>query len=106
MEDAMIINKSSMERGFGHGTLHKTEVVDLKEDKSGAMLFAAEPLRRGETVAVQSYEGAFGATLPRNVPSIEGESTCVTGPLNISALDIHSPSRRTHCLQGVHVSYS
>lgn len=75
MEDAMIINKSSMERGFGHGTLHKTEVVDLKEDKSGAMLFAAEPLRRGETVAVQSYEGAFGATLPRNVPSIEGEST-------------------------------
>eukprot|EP00873_Tetraselmis_striata_P041965 jgi/Tetstr1/462229/TSEL_000628.t1 len=75
MEDAMIINKSSMERGFGHGTLHKTEVVDLKEDKSAQMVFAAEPLKRGEQVAVKSYEGAFGATLPRNVPSIQGEST-------------------------------
>jgi len=26
MEDAMIINKSSFERGFGHGTIYKTVV--------------------------------------------------------------------------------
>jgi DNA-directed RNA polymerase I subunit RPA2 len=26
MEDAMIINKSTFERGFGHGTVYKTEV--------------------------------------------------------------------------------
>lgn len=31
MEDAMIINKSSFERGFGHGYVYKTEVVDLRE---------------------------------------------------------------------------
>lgn len=31
MEDAMIINKSSMERGFAHGTLYKTEVVEIKD---------------------------------------------------------------------------
>lgn len=31
MEDAMIINKSAMERGFAHGTLYKTEVVDMKD---------------------------------------------------------------------------
>ncbi|ESP01571.1 hypothetical protein LOTGIDRAFT_180297 [Lottia gigantea] len=27
MEDAMVINKSSFERGFGHGSVHKTESV-------------------------------------------------------------------------------
>lgn len=31
MEDAMIINKASMERGFKAGVIHKTEVIDLRE---------------------------------------------------------------------------
>lgn len=31
MEDAMIINKGSYERGFAHGTVIKVEVVDLNE---------------------------------------------------------------------------
>ena len=31
MEDAMIISKSSYERGFGHGCIYKTEIVDLSE---------------------------------------------------------------------------
>jgi DNA-directed RNA polymerase I subunit RPA2 len=30
MEDAMIINKSAYERGFGHGTVYKTEFIDLR----------------------------------------------------------------------------
>ncbi|XP_070550165.1 DNA-directed RNA polymerase I subunit RPA2-like [Ptychodera flava] len=37
MEDAMILNKASYERGFAHGTIYKTEEVDLKKvtgDKS------------------------------------------------------------------------
>eukprot|EP01114_Cavostelium_apophysatum_P011466 TRINITY_DN2573_c0_g1_i3.p1 TRINITY_DN2573_c0_g1~~TRINITY_DN2573_c0_g1_i3.p1 ORF type:complete len:1133 (+),score=312.71 TRINITY_DN2573_c0_g1_i3:209-3607(+) len=29
MEDAMIINKSSFERGFGHGTIYKSDPIDL-----------------------------------------------------------------------------
>ncbi|KAG0374389.1 MAG: hypothetical protein J3R72DRAFT_226730 [Linnemannia gamsii] len=29
MEDAMILNKSSHERGFGYGTIYKSEIVDL-----------------------------------------------------------------------------
>lgn len=29
MEDAMIINKSSFERGFGHGSIIKTKIIDL-----------------------------------------------------------------------------
>lgn len=31
MEDAMILNKASYERGFGYGTVYKTETVDLTE---------------------------------------------------------------------------
>ncbi len=31
MEDAMIINKSTYERGFGHGCVYKTVVIELNE---------------------------------------------------------------------------
>ncbi|EHK97205.1 putative DNA-directed RNA polymerase I subunit RPA2 [Glarea lozoyensis 74030] len=35
MDDAMIINKSAHERGFGHGTIYKVKKLDLEEgDKS------------------------------------------------------------------------
>lgn len=36
MDDAMIINKSSHERGFGDGVIYKTKVYDLDFDKSRA----------------------------------------------------------------------
>lgn len=29
MEDAMILNKSAHERGFGHGTIYKSQIIDL-----------------------------------------------------------------------------
>uniref|UniRef100_A0A8H7KD16 DNA-directed RNA polymerase n=1 Tax=Bionectria ochroleuca TaxID=29856 RepID=A0A8H7KD16_BIOOC len=32
MDDAMILNKSAHERGFGHGTIYKTKKVSLKDD--------------------------------------------------------------------------
>lgn len=31
MDDAMILNKSAHERGFGHGTIYKTKICDLEE---------------------------------------------------------------------------
>merc|ERR1719327_102496 len=34
MEDAMIINKSSYDRGFQHGTVYKTEMIDLQGSTS------------------------------------------------------------------------
>lgn len=34
MEDAMILNKSSVERGFAHGSVYKTECVCLAEGKA------------------------------------------------------------------------
>ncbi|ANZ73425.1 BA75_00737T0 [Komagataella pastoris] len=33
MDDAMIINKSSDERGFGYGTMYKVEVIDLADNR-------------------------------------------------------------------------
>ncbi len=32
MDDAMILNKSAHERGFGHGTIYKTKVIRLDEE--------------------------------------------------------------------------
>ncbi|PSN31851.1 DNA-directed RNA polymerase I subunit RPA2 [Blattella germanica] len=34
MEDAMIINKASYDRGFGHGSVYKSEFIELKEPQS------------------------------------------------------------------------
>ena len=33
MEDAMILNKSSVERGFAHASVYKSVRVDLKDEK-------------------------------------------------------------------------
>lgn len=53
MDDAMILNKSSHERGFGYGTIYKTKKIDLGENKTrGAGItkmfgFAPDSLIRG-----------------------------------------------------------
>lgn len=45
MEDAMIVNKSSWERGFAHGCIYKTELVDLADKTRGedAVVFGTKP---------------------------------------------------------------
>ena len=42
MEDAMILNKSSYERGFGHASVYKTVRVDLAEEKAQAVSRGAD----------------------------------------------------------------
>lgn len=42
MEDAMILNKSAHERGFGYGTVYKSQIVDLK-DVPGAQKNSSTP---------------------------------------------------------------
>ena len=42
MEDAMVLNKSSYERGFAHGTIYSTEIVDLNESAAAAGGFATK----------------------------------------------------------------
>lgn len=34
MEDAMVINRGSLQRGFAHGQVYKSEIIDLKEAKN------------------------------------------------------------------------
>lgn len=36
MDDAMILNKSAHERGFGHGTIYKTKKIDLAEENKSS----------------------------------------------------------------------
>ena len=49
MDDAMIINKSSHERGFGHGTIYKVKKIDLEE---GLLVFRAS----GDAIGNNSRE--------------------------------------------------
>lgn len=49
MEDAMIINKASYDRGFCHGSIYKSEFIDLREltkdrnAKSVSLIFGCKP---------------------------------------------------------------
>ncbi|KAG8825046.1 hypothetical protein FRC17_008879 [Serendipita sp. 399] len=47
MEDAMILNKSSHERGFGYGTIYKSVIIDLKEQRGAAKSTTAPSLHFG-----------------------------------------------------------
>lgn len=46
MEDAMILNKSAHERGFGYGTIYKSEILDLTIE-AGAKASASSTLHFG-----------------------------------------------------------
>ncbi|XP_078068409.1 DNA-directed RNA polymerase I subunit RPA2 [Mustelus asterias] len=46
MEDAMIVNKASWERGFAHGSVYKTEMIDLDQkvkQNDGLFVFGVKP---------------------------------------------------------------
>jgi DNA-directed RNA polymerase I subunit RPA2 len=46
MEDAMIINKAAYERGFGHGSVYKTAILNLdEEEKKAAKNGVRSPLK-------------------------------------------------------------
>ncbi|KAG6910138.1 hypothetical protein DXG01_012897 [Tephrocybe rancida] len=47
MEDAMILNKSAHERGFGYGTVYKSHIIDLKEAKGAVRSSTAPTLHFG-----------------------------------------------------------
>lgn len=47
MEDAMILNKSSYERGFGYGSIYKSVIVDLKDQRGAGKSAGAPTLHFG-----------------------------------------------------------
>jgi DNA-directed RNA polymerase I subunit RPA2 len=47
MEDAMILNKSVHERGFGYGTVYKSQIIDLKETRGASKSSATPTLHFG-----------------------------------------------------------
>lgn len=78
MEDAMILNKSSVERGFAHASLYKTETIDLRDERGSDMKFAAEAGARRAGAPRERAVGAFGAEFPQMVPAQPG-SAAVAG---------------------------
>ncbi|KID70329.1 DNA-directed RNA polymerase I subunit RPA2 [Metarhizium brunneum] len=55
MDDAMILNKSAHERGFGHGTIYKTKKITLKDDSRTR---AAKSVTKAFGFAPHSYVSA------------------------------------------------
>ncbi|GCC30726.1 DNA-directed RNA polymerase I subunit RPA2 [Chiloscyllium punctatum] len=56
MEDAMIVNKASWERGFAHGSVYKTEMIDLEQkvkQNDGIFVFGVKP---GDKRAAQKLD--------------------------------------------------
>ena len=47
MEDAMILNKSAHERGFGYGTVYKAQIIDLKDLQGRSASSSAPTLHFG-----------------------------------------------------------
>lgn len=56
MDDAMIINKSAHERGFGYGTIYKTKFVHLDENK-------------GKSKSARSITSLFGFAPNSHIPA-------------------------------------
>lgn len=62
MEDAMILNKSSVERGFAHASLYKTDSINLSKEKGVSMQFQSSGRKERPK---GPPKGAFGAEYPR-----------------------------------------
>jgi len=79
MEDAMILNKSSVERGAFHATMYKNVEMSFP-DNDRASHFKPERRRQGGAASRQPGDPkpapvhAFGQEYPRNVPSREGSA--------------------------------
>ena len=57
MEDAMIINKGAFERGFGHGSMYKTTVVDLDDEEKTQSSLGSKPSLRFMNIKVPPIRG-------------------------------------------------
>ena len=57
MEDAMILNKSAHERGFGYGSVYKSQIIDLHEMRGKSRSSSALTLHFGLGGDIRTEEG-------------------------------------------------
>lgn len=95
MDDAMIINKSAHERGFGHGTIYKTKVVKLDENTSKAR--SARSITRIFGFAPDSFVSAAtrGRLDEDGLPYI-GSKICEGDPLAASHTVVFDQSKNIY----------
>ncbi|XP_072292632.1 DNA-directed RNA polymerase I subunit RPA2 [Eucyclogobius newberryi] len=116
MEDAMIVNKSSWERGFAHGCIYKTELVDLGEkcpgdeavvfgikhgdprnmDKldSDGLPFIGSTLRSGDP-----FYGFINLNTGQNfIRSYRNQESCVVDNIKVCSNDIGSSRFKRVCI--------
>ncbi|KAL7889768.1 hypothetical protein AOLI_G00020260 [Acnodon oligacanthus] len=106
MEDAMILNKSSWERGFAHGSVYKTEIIDLSEKVKGqdGVVFGTKPgdPRVGDRLDVDglppigtvlNYGDPFYSYINLNtgqsfVTSFKSQESCVVDNIKVCSNDV------------------
>nr|WCZ58694.1 DNA-directed RNA polymerase I subunit RPA2 [Seculamonas ecuadoriensis] len=88
MEDAMIINKSAYERGFGHGVVYLTEIVELEETrgKSTSVLRFSNRKEDSRTYVKKSKKKRTTLESGEEVETEEEEDPRVNAYLDIDGL--------------------
>ena len=81
MEDAMIINKSSYERGFGHGSVYKTHVYDLDEEEKRSIKDGIRPDYRFNNVKAIHYEEYGDVRVETHVDHLDYDGLPAEGQL-------------------------
>ncbi len=120
MEDAMILCKSAVDRGFAHGTLYKTDTVDLRTDNDDKQQFFAPDTRKPRSATPPPpFSPAASTHTKKQFPSlhlefqlqtaykeIEGNSFCQLSAVRAAGANamrlLHFGSTRA-CLQGCYV---
>ncbi|KZV83863.1 beta and beta-prime subunits of DNA dependent RNA-polymerase, partial [Exidia glandulosa HHB12029] len=72
MEDAMILNKSAHERGFGYGTVYKSQIVDLTDLHGAVKSTSQTPLYFGLGRDVRRDDARRELVDPDGLPLVHG----------------------------------
>uniref|UniRef100_A0AAR2L043 DNA-directed RNA polymerase subunit beta n=1 Tax=Pygocentrus nattereri TaxID=42514 RepID=A0AAR2L043_PYGNA len=116
MEDAMIVNKSSWERGFAHGSVYKTEIIDLSEKVKGqdGVVFGTKPgdPKVGDRLDVDglppigtvlNYGDPFYSYINLNtgqsfVTSFKSQESCVVDNIKVCSNDVGTGRFKRICI--------
>ena len=69
----MILNKSAVERGLAHGTVIKSESIDLRDDRGKNQKFSPETSKRA--VKMEKQVSALGQKYPQNIATTSAHAS-------------------------------